>query len=508
MARWPALAQWARRPGPVAADVALALLVAAFSLVNVETGRTVNESPAAIEIHLSSSPHGLRPGDPWSLEITVLRGGKPVRGSKIAPLLAIESRSTGKWATYEARRTGKPGIYRVRAAFPDKGVYSYSVLYGGFEETVTIGKPTAGVPSGQSPSDAQGPKSDRWSFSVWPVVLTLLATLPVALRRRYPIAVLAVTLVAALILQVHYGSLQPVGPLVALYSVAAHVGRPTSLYVAAGTAAALAFSNFKHDPSAGLVVLSNAAIYAVFAAAWLLGDSLRTRRAYLLELEDRAARLEREREANARRAAAEEQARIARELHDIIAHNVSVMTVQAAAAGDAFETQPGKVREALGSIESTGREALTELRRLLGNVRPGDDPGAFAPQPGLARLDDLIEQVRATGLAVELTVEGSPHELPPGVDLSVYRIVQEALTNILQHAHASHATVLVSYGTGTLDVEVVDDGLGATLDGADRGHGIIGMSERAALVGGELRAGPTASGGFSVQAAIPLEEPE
>lgn len=248
--------------------------------------------------------------------------------------------------------------------------------------------------------------------------------------------------------------------------------------------------------------LELAATYGAFAAAWLLGDNLRTRRAYLREVEERAARLEREREANARRAAAEEQARIARELHDIIAHNVSVMTVQAAAAGDAFETQPGRVREALASIESTGREALTELRRLLGSVRPGDASSSFAPQPGLARLDDLIEQVRTTGLSVELTVQGDPRDLPPSVDLSAYRIVQEALTNTIKHAQASKANVVVRYGSEVLELEVADDGRGA-VDGAKRGHGIIGMRERAALFGGELEASPT--GGFSVHSRIPLE---
>jgi signal transduction histidine kinase len=181
------------------------------------------------------------------------------------------------------------------------------------------------------------------------------------------------------------------------------------------------------------------------------------------------------------------------------------MTVQAAAAGDVFETQPGRAREALSSIESTGREALTELRRLLGGVR-ADGPGAFAPQPGLDRLDALIEQVRAAGITVELTVYGSPQELPPSVDLSAYRIVQEALTNTLKHADASKAHVLVRYAGGALDIEVVDDGRGAAADGVERGHGIIGMRERVALFGGDLRAGPAPERGFAVRARIPLEE--
>jgi signal transduction histidine kinase len=292
---------------------------------------------------------------------------------------------------------------------------------------------------------------------------------------------------------------------VALYTVAAHRGRPRSVQVAVATALALPLLKLG-DTGPGNFEL--AAAYGACAAAWLLGDNLRTRRAYLRELEERAARLERERESDARRAAAEEQARIARELHDIIAHNVSVMTVQAAAAGDAFETQPSKVREALASIESTGREALTELRRLLGGFRPGDGPDTFTPQPGLARIDDLIEQVRATGLDVELTVDGAPRDLPPGIDLSAYRIVQEALTNTLKHAQATHAAVLVRYGGETLEVEIVDDGRGATDDVAARGHGLIGMKERAALVGGELTIGPSSNGGFEIRARIPLEEPE
>jgi signal transduction histidine kinase len=246
------------------------------------------------------------------------------------------------------------------------------------------------------------------------------------------------------------------------------------------------------------------AVYAVFAAAWALGDNLRTRRAYLAELEARADRLEREQQETARRAVAEEQARIARELHDVISHNVSVMVVQAAAGGDVFATRPDRAREALGSIESTGREALVELRRLLGVVRPavGDDGAGLEPQPGLARLPELVEQVTAAGLRVELTVGGEPRGLPAGVDLSAYRIVQEALTNTLKHARASNAQVTIAYGDASLELEVLDDGSSAGIAGS--GRGIIGMRERAALLGGELTAGPRPSGGFGVRATMPL----
>jgi signal transduction histidine kinase len=352
------------------------------------------------------------------------------------------------------------------------------------------------------PESVNGP-SDRPPAVVL-TILTLLATLPIALRRRLPVEVFAVTLVAAFVSDLIGGPFLFAGALVGLYSVAAYVGRPTSVYAAAAAGVATVVTGLGDS---GSPAAESSAILAVFAASWLLGDNIRTRRAYLRELEDRADRLEREREESIRRAAADEQARIARELHDIITHNVSVMTVQAAAAGDVFDTQPGRVREALDSIESTGREALTELRRLLGRVRPEDGGTELAPQPGLARLDGLLEQVRAAGLQVDLTVEGTPRELPIGLDLSAYRIVQEALTNILKHAQASKATVRIRYEPYAIELEVVDDGRGPASDDAQRGQGIIGMRERAALVGGALRVGRAPGGGFAVDARIPLPEP-
>jgi signal transduction histidine kinase len=497
MPRWPALVRRAWRPSPLLADV-----LAALSLITIETG--AQSSPGVsnnsdTEVRITPAPARLHPGDP--VEIRLSKGGKPVRPTNVDPLLTIQNMSTGQWTTYEAKPTGKPGVYRVLAVFPGKGFYSYTVLYGPFEPNVKIGEPTAARP----PISVEKPAPASDSFPLWPAGLTLLATLPIALRRRYPLAVLVVTLPAALATDVFFNSFQFAGALVAVYTVAAYVGRPGSIGVGLGTALALPITQFgdRH-----LGVANSVAIYLAFAAAWLVGDRLGVRRAYLRNLEERAVRLEQERHENERRAAAAEQARIARELHDIIAHNVSVMTVQAAAAGDAFETQPARVREALASIESTGREALTELRRLLGSVRPGDGQGSFAPQPGLGAIHALIEQVQTAGLTVELTIEGAPRDLPPGVDLSAYRIMQEALTNTLKHANASRARVLVRYGADVLDVEVVDDGRGAAADGAGLGHGIIGMKERAALVGGQLRVGPADAGGFSVRAHIPLEDPE
>jgi signal transduction histidine kinase len=500
MARWPALARRARRPGrALLADVALALVLTALSLLTIQTQRQARGGVPPGDTEILARPTPVAPGDP--VEITVRKGGKPFEVPNVEPLLTIQNVTTGEWKTYVAKPTGRPGVYRIPTVYPGKGIYSYSVLYGPFEQNVRV----KGTPPSVSPVEADPAPAESDSSPGWAVALTLLATLPIALRRRYPLPVLVVTLPAALATDVLYDNFQFAGSLVALYTVAAYTGRPGSIGVGVGTALALPVTQFD---AGGLGLAESATIYVIYAAAWILGDRIGARRAYLRELEERAVRHEREREEHARRAAGEEQARIARELHDIIAHNVSVMTVQAAAAGDAFESQPGKVREALASIESTGREALTELRRLLGSVRPGDSPGTFAPQPGLALLDDLIEQMRATGIAVELTVEGSPRELSPGVDLSAYRIVQEALTNTLKHAEASHAKVLVRYGDGTLDVEVVDDGRGATWDGATRGHGIIGMRERVALVGGKLEVGRAANGGFSIHARIPLDEPE
>jgi signal transduction histidine kinase len=271
-----------------------------------------------------------------------------------------------------------------------------------------------------------------------------------------------------------------------LFTVARFRPRRTSLLAAAATlAGALLSHDIVHPASTVARVVS-------VAVAWLLGDTLRARRAWLDE----------EQEQHLRRATEAEQARIARELHDVIAHNVSVMVVQAAAANDVFDTHPEKARDALRSIEATGRSALTELRRLLGAVRSPLE-AAYAPQPGLARLDGLVEGVRAAGLPVAVHVEGELADLPAGPDLSAYRIVQEALTNTLKHAEASRAEVDVRRTAEELELEIVDDGVGGG-SGTGDGQGLIGMRERASLVGGEVDAGPLPGGGFRVRARLPL----
>jgi signal transduction histidine kinase len=330
--------------------------------------------------------------------------------------------------------------------------------------------------------------------------LILLDTLPLAVRRRWPVPVLVVTLMAEVGFHViHRNVVVLPGTVIGLYTVAAYCSRPVSIRAGLGTAVVLALTNFWiHDFRSWFGLSTAWSVLGGRTAAWMSG-------AYIGQLRARPARLAREKELQTRRAVAEEQARIARELHDVIAHNVSVMVVQAAAARDVFDVNPAKARAALEAIETAGREAMTELRRLLARVRP-EDGEVRLPQPGLARLDGLIEQVRAAGLPVELRIDGQPSTLSPTMELSAYRIIQEALTNTLRHAHASHAAVTVRYHPDHLVVEVNDDGLGDAAPGANSGRGLIGMRERAALFGGSLHAGPRKGGGFVVHAHLPLCE--
>ena len=239
--------------------------------------------------------------------------------------------------------------------------------------------------------------------------------------------------------------------------------------------------------------------------AWAIGDSMRTRRAYYAALEDRAARLERERDAQAQIAAAAERARIARELHDVIAHNVSVMVVQADGASYALDRSPERARQALAAISSTGRQALDEMRHMLGVLRSADERSGVAPIPGVGQLDELLDQTRASGLAVSFTVEGVPSPLPSGVALAAYRTVQESLTNVRKHGGpAARAQVLLRYCEDALVLTITDDGRGAAAVSDGAGHGLIGMRERVAVYGGALEAGPRPGGGYRVTARLPL----
>jgi len=226
-------------------------------------------------------------------------------------------------------------------------------------------------------------------------------------------------------------------------------------------------------------------------------------RRVLGDRERRARVAERERDVASREAVVDERARIARELHDAIAHNVSMMVVQAGAERRVLEGTSNSTREVLETIEGIGRGALTEMRRLVGMLR-SDTKDELAPQPGLSDLPMLVTQVREAGLPVELHVVGGPRDLPVGIELSAYRIVQEALTNALKHAGEAHASVQVRYGADSLELEVVDDGLGGQAPVAGGGHGLAGMRERVALYGGRLDAGRRASGGFAVRVLLPI----
>jgi signal transduction histidine kinase len=338
--------------------------------------------------------------------------------------------------------------------------------------------------------------------------LVLLHTLPLAARRRFPGTVLGTSVASGL--AVLALGLPPevlgLAILVAVYSVAAYGDRWVSL---AGLAAAELGSAAAPLPQPVRqevpTVVGNGLI---IGAAWLLGHFVGVRRAYTARLE-RTAELERARAEQARRAVAEERLRLARELHDVVAHSISVIAVQSGVGAHVAKTQPEEAAQALAAIEATSRAALTELRRLLGVLRQEGEPqGSLAPVPGLADLDGLLAEVAKAGLGVRLRVEGTPSPLPAGVDLSTYRIVQEALTNVVKHAGPARAQVVVGYGDRDVTVEVTDDGQGVTAptgDGQARvGHGLIGMRERVAVFGGDLEAGPRPGGGFRVAARLPF----
>ena len=244
----------------------------------------------------------------------------------------------------------------------------------------------------------------------------------------------------------------------------------------------------------------------VVGLPWLAGRALRERRERADELQAVAAQLAAEREQTAHLAVLDERNRIAREMHDVVAHSVSLMVVQAGAARRMMETEPDRSRAALLATEEAGRQALAELRRVLGLLRGSPDPVELEPQPGLGQLEPLVERARASGLDVEVSVDGPARELPAGIDLAVYRVVQEALTNTLKHAGAARARVALQWSDDALALAVVDDGAGAAVPPQRSGHGLVGMRERVAAYGGEVEAGPAQPSGFAVRARIPLAE--
>lgn len=340
------------------------------------------------------------------------------------------------------------------------------------------------------------------------VVLALLQTVPLAWRRVAPVVVLTVcsTAMFAFFLLGYFPSFASFGFVLALYTVAAHRSRRTSILAAIASAAVVFMILIVSEESIEIDTVFAEGI--VVGAVWFIGDGLRAKRTQVTTLEDRATRLEREREKAAQKAVAEERRVIARELHDMVAHNVSVIVAQSAAAQRVFDTRPEEGRTALRSIEDSGREALVEMRRLLGLLRTDDDrPDVRNPQQGLDAIGALLSQVREAGLPVQLSIEGTPRPLPAGLDLSAFRIVQEALTNVLKHAGPAAAAVVISYGDARLGLRITDNGWGAGVVNREpwrARYGHLGMRERVGLFEGELRVGPRSGGGYEVVASLPL----
>lgn len=345
------------------------------------------------------------------------------------------------------------------------------------------------------------------------VLLVCATTVPLALRRRYPLSVLTIVALSFTVhrwLGVAEFDMSTLGLFLAIYSAGVYGGRwrsPVRAVMILPSSSLLIYDLIVID---GEVVdgdilwirLSNIALNAVFfAVAWWLGDASRRRRQIEADLVARTEELEVEREENARRAVLDERVRIARELHDVVAHHVSVMGLQAGAARRAFGQDPDAARGALLNVEASGREAVRELHQLLGFLRE-DEGGADAPQPGLDGLPALVDQVEDAGLTVDLEVEAGL-DVPASVGLSVYRIVQESLTNSLRHGRAIRAKVEVRALDDAVSVTVDDDGAGATVNGGPSGgHGLVGMRERAALHHGRFDAGPRSEGGWRVEAVL------
>jgi signal transduction histidine kinase len=356
--------------------------------------------------------------------------------------------------------------------------------------------------------------NSRQHWLALPLALFLVG--PVIFRRKSPVAAFAVAVAAgAMQVLTNIGlSGSDLAIVVLLYTLAAY--RPRRISVA-GLAvcllgSAVAIVRWAEPPQVTLlqwIFIGSILFAGPSLIAWVLGDSMRYRRAYLLALEDRAARLEAERDAQALLAAAAERARIARELHDVIAHNVSVMVVQADGASYALQAEPERARQALAAISRTGRQALSEMRRLLGVLRAGDERAELAPLPGLDQLRELLDQARSAGMSVSLTMEGPPRPLDEGAELAAYRAVQESLTNTRKHGGlAVAATVTLRYEKDGLLVQVTDDGRSAPAAAGDAaGHGLTGMRERIALYGGTVQAGPLAGGGYQVSARLPFAGP-
>jgi signal transduction histidine kinase len=354
----------------------------------------------------------------------------------------------------------------------------------------------------------------------------LAVTLPLALRRRFPLAISAVVVGAFVAGRVLLDPAMPFlgaweqyitvwGCWLALYSAVAHGRKSKGVTAFVALLAAVLVGEIVREIYFSRAALTEFPRYQAFQLAYnlgvlilplVLGFLVRSLWDRQHELAAQASELQREREENARRAVLEERVRIARELHDVVAHHVSVMGVQAGAARRVMARQPDKAEEVLSSIEESSRQAVVELQRLLGFLRRSDQPDSLAPQPSLGQLGVLVAQAGQAGLTVELSVEGEQRPLPPTLEVSAYRVIQEALTNALKHSGGKTATVRLGYADNALEIEVRDDGRNSSARSTKTlgGHGLVGMRERVGLHGGHLRVGGTPTGGFVVHATFPL----
>ncbi|WP_221329102.1 sensor histidine kinase [Actinoplanes sp. L3-i22] len=337
-------------------------------------------------------------------------------------------------------------------------------------------------------------------------LLAAAVTAPLAGHRRYPVAAVACGTTAVLAYSLGHFSAFPGYALFALtFAVSLHADRRRAGFAFAAALVALAVA-LSLQPAG--VVTASTWISTVLAlvVAWLAGENVRVRRVQLAELRERARALEQDRELRERQAVGQERLRIARELHDVVAHSMSVIAVQAGVAHHVIDSRPELARQALATVETNTRAALVEMRRLLGVLRQGDEPSAsLAPAPRLTDVPALVRQFAEAGLAVELRVDGVPDGVPDGVDLSAYRIVQEGLTNVLRHGGPA-AEVSIGYPGTAVVIEICDPGPPARRAPGENGpgHGLIGMRERVAVFGGRITAGPRAGGGFRVAATLPF----
>jgi signal transduction histidine kinase len=343
---------------------------------------------------------------------------------------------------------------------------------------------------------------NRW----WVWVLNMALILPLVFRRLRPTQVfLLISGVAFIQWLADVPLAADAALLVALYTVAEHQTRTRALLAAGVLEVGVVLASVRFAPPGESVVSSLVLLTGMVTAALFVGMTLRTRRAYLATLVDRAARLEAERDREAELAATRERNRIAREMHDIVAHSLSVVIALADGAALTNAQDSAAATDAMRMVSATGRQSMAEMRRLLGVLREDSEPSGLAPQPGLERLPELADRLSRVGPSLELVVTGEPRLLPPTEDATAYRIIQESLTNVVKHATGvTKVSLLLDWRPEVLKIQVIDNGTPAVTPGASEGHGLTGMSERVALFAGRFAAGPEVTGGWRVEALLPI----